>query len=159
MSAISALYVEDDPIVQRTLVRVLKMMYRGTVDLSLTPVDTLEKAKSVLSTKSFDLIMSDVMLPDGTGVDLHTWVTENLVEYEGRFIFCSGGLSAELKSYIQNSGCPFLAKPITVVELKEVWDRILQVENVRKSISAPRFSSPSQDGDPPSRNPKPNLCA
>jgi DNA-binding response OmpR family regulator len=42
----------------------------STSDVSVTHCDTLKKARNILSSKIFDLLILDVNLPDGNGIDL-----------------------------------------------------------------------------------------
>lgn len=59
------LLVEDNPDTLRYLTLILRR--RGH---AVTPVDTLSSALRTLSEEDFDLILSDIELPDGTGLDL-----------------------------------------------------------------------------------------
>lgn len=59
------LLLEDDA----DLGRGIKMAL-STSDVSVTLCDTLKKARNILSSKIFDLLILDVNLPDGNGIDL-----------------------------------------------------------------------------------------
>ncbi len=59
------LLLEDDA----DLGRGIKMAL-STSDVSVTLCDTLEKARNILDSKIFDLLILDVNLPDGNGIDL-----------------------------------------------------------------------------------------
>lgn len=59
------LLLEDDA----DLGRGIKMAL-STSDVSVTHCDTLKKARNILSSKIFDLLILDVNLPDGNGIDL-----------------------------------------------------------------------------------------
>ncbi len=65
------LHVEDDPIIY-DMVRVL---LRGQVDLVLAP--SLHDAKHKLQEESYDLVLLDVELTDGSGLDLIRELNEN----------------------------------------------------------------------------------
>ena len=45
-------------------------MALSTADVSVTLCDTLKKARNILNSKIFDLLILDVNLPDGNGIDL-----------------------------------------------------------------------------------------
>ena len=45
-------------------------MALSTADVSVTLCDTLKKARNILDSKIFDLLILDVNLPDGNGIDL-----------------------------------------------------------------------------------------
>lgn len=59
------LLLEDDA----DLGRGIKMAL-STSDVSVTLCDTLEKARNILDSKIFDLLILDVNLPDGNGIEL-----------------------------------------------------------------------------------------
>ncbi len=59
------LLVEDDPIISKTLR--MSLRYHS---FELTAVATLREAMEELAKRSFALIMLDVCLPDGSGIDL-----------------------------------------------------------------------------------------
>jgi DNA-binding response OmpR family regulator len=59
------LLVEDDPIIARTLA--MSLRYEG---FELTVASTAAEAGRVLGERRFDLVMFDVGLPDGNGIDL-----------------------------------------------------------------------------------------
>ena len=117
------LLVEDDTTVRMTIQRVL----RG-LGLSVDTACGVEEAKTKILRGNFSVIISDVMLEDGTGVDLHKWVLSVAPDLRDRFIFCSGGLSNDLQDYIDNSGCPFFMKPLNVKELLKIWRKIIEDE-------------------------------
>lgn len=64
-SAISVLLVEDDPMIARTLSMGLR--YEGFV---LNHADSIAAAMQVLTQQVFELILLDVGLPDGDGINL-----------------------------------------------------------------------------------------
>lgn len=101
------LLVEDNPLVREATKRVLE---RGS--MKVTAVCCIEDAKEALSQYAFAAIVSDVRMPNGTGVDLHEWVAEHHPSLLSKFFFYSGGMSEELESYIIESGCPVFRKPI-----------------------------------------------
>jgi DNA-binding response OmpR family regulator len=59
------LLVEDDPMIARTLT--LSLRYHG---FELTVATTVRDALKQVTTRSFNLILLDVGLPDGSGIDL-----------------------------------------------------------------------------------------
>jgi DNA-binding NtrC family response regulator len=101
------LLVDDDALVRESLKRVL-----GQRGIKVTTVCCVEDAKEALSRYIFSAVVSDVRMLDGTGVELHEWVSEHRQYLMNRFIFCSGGMSPELEGYIIQSGCRLFKKPI-----------------------------------------------
>lgn len=66
------LLVEDDPMIAKTLV--MSLRYQG-FDLAVAP--TLQQADALLAERSFRLLLLDLGLPDGSGLDLCRRVREH----------------------------------------------------------------------------------
>ena len=79
----------------------------------VTVANGVQEAKSVIqSGQCFDLILSDVMMGDGTGVDLHVWLRETQPDLAKKVIFLTGGVYHEpTKEYIDASGIEVIIKP------------------------------------------------
>jgi DNA-binding response OmpR family regulator len=60
-----ALLVEDDPVISRTLI--MSLRYEG---FALTLASNIAEASAMLDEKIFDMVVFDVGLPDGNGIDL-----------------------------------------------------------------------------------------
>ena len=107
------LYVEDEPNVAKAVNRLLQreghqMEWR----------DSVSAAKDSLSNgESFDLVLCDMMLGDGTGVDLHRWLRETGNPAATRMVFVTGGYPPSLASYILGSGVPVFDKPFDLDEV------------------------------------------
>jgi len=106
------LIVEDEPVLRSTFTRILK-----SLGLTVTAVGSVTEAKKAFQGGVFSLVMSDMMLPDGTGRDFHSWVTENFPDHHHRFFFCSGSMSADLREYVDSNDCKLLAKPLDLSAL------------------------------------------
>ena len=63
--AFQVLFVEDDPMIARSLAMGLR--YHG---LELTAASTVQEGLALLDGRAFDLLMLDVGLPDGSGIEL-----------------------------------------------------------------------------------------
>lgn len=151
MKRFSVLFVEDDPTVRSSIARAIRCKCRSDgLQIDLVLADGVREAKRLLEGRSFSLILSDVMMLDGNGVDLHRWVSVNHPEYDGRFIFCSGYMEDELKEYIRRSKIPFLSKPFGTEEALEVFKGTLRALDDRIRESTPARPASSDDG-PPSR--------
>jgi DNA-binding response OmpR family regulator len=65
------LHVEDDPIQQMIVTSLLK----GIADI--TQAETLEKATALINDSTYELILLDLTLPDGSGLDLLNTLSDN----------------------------------------------------------------------------------
>ena len=66
------LLVEDDPIICLRLQRLLARMHSAPV--RTTTADSLQAARGILETDDFGLVLVDIGLPDGSGIDLIGWL-------------------------------------------------------------------------------------
>ena len=66
------LLVEDDPIICLRLQRLLARMHSAPV--RTTTADSLQSARGILETDDFGLVLVDIGLPDGSGIDLIGWL-------------------------------------------------------------------------------------
>ena len=64
-SSVRVLVVDDDEVLRRSLARALRKS-----DLDVTEADCGSKATGELERAAFDVVLSDVHMPDGTGLDL-----------------------------------------------------------------------------------------
>jgi len=152
MKRFSVLLVEDDPTVRSSLARAIRCRCRSEgLQIDLVLAEGVTEAKEILASRQVSLILSDMMMLDGTGVDLHIWVSENHPEYVGRFIFCSGYMEDGLLQYVRSVGIPFISKPFGSDEILGVFRSTLKAldDKLRKSIPARPTSSddgPSSSG-------------
>jgi len=67
----SLLIVDDEPCILSTLQAVL------TSEFDVVPANCATAAKSILSRRPFDLILTDLRMPDQSGIELLEWVREH----------------------------------------------------------------------------------
>ena len=82
----------------------------------------------------FDAIVSDVMMPNMTGIELFEELQRMVPDQAQRLVFLSGGaFTAQTRERLDQLGAPQLEKPVTAKEL-----RACLVKIVRDADSAPR---------------------
>jgi DNA-binding response OmpR family regulator len=100
-------------------VNIRKAMRKLLADHDIEEATNVAEAKGQLTNGSaFDLVISDVMMPGGTGVDLHRWLVERDDAMAGRLIFVTGGMRDDAREYIDRCGAPVVDKPFSISELK-----------------------------------------
>ena len=127
---INILLVEDDPLVRDAAKRTLERN-----EVKVTAVCCIADAKEALSRYHFVAVVSDVRMPNGTGVDLHKWVIDQCPYLLGRFFFCSGGMPSDLGVYIDRSGCRLFRKPID-------WNALVEALHELRSPTSPKLVAP-----------------
>jgi CheY-like chemotaxis protein len=99
--------VDDEPLIGQLLRRVL------SPDHDVVYVATVREALERLSSERFDLVLSDLMMPDLTGMDLHAKLQEQMPEQACKMIFLSGGIFTEAaERFLARVPNLCLAKPV-----------------------------------------------
>ena len=109
------LLIDDNPIVARSLQRLLRTQHDVVVELKGKAVlDRLQRGEF------FDVIVSDLMMPEMTGIELYEKVTEIDSAMASRIIFMTGGaFGSKEENFLKQ--LPFhLSKPIDISELREL---------------------------------------
>lgn len=108
------LHVEDEPAIAAGVARALAK------HATVVSVDTVDEAITRLRAgESFDLIISDYDLRDGTADALVAWIDKHAPAMKARMFFLSGNAAAE------SFGVPVLAKPARTPELRAMVARFL----------------------------------
>jgi two-component system KDP operon response regulator KdpE len=122
---VSILVVEDEA-PNRALVRAV--LARSTDDrivhAQLLEAPTLERAREVLATNPVDLVLLDVRLPDGNGLDLATELLGNATRPRV-MVLSASVLPNERDAAIRAGADAFLAKPYRPAELLEGVGRLI----------------------------------
>jgi len=107
------LVVDDDALLRRALGRML----RGH---EVVPAASISEAFGILEEdRAFDLILCDLMMPDGLGSELYGWAVGRWPETASAFRFMTGGVFlSELVAFAKKHEDLILAKPFRRSELK-----------------------------------------
>ena len=110
------LVVDDDEQLLKAVGRILKrdnevvLRSSGTAALDLLATDD-----------QFDLILCDVMMPDYTGVDLHTKLQEDHPTVAGRMLFMTGGaFTSGTVAFLEQPTTRWIEKPVEPTELRRL---------------------------------------
>jgi len=128
---LSLLVVEDEYALARLWATELDRLVEATL------AHTIEEARTKLSGRAFDVILLDLHLPDGNGLDLLHEVTAR--GDETAVIILTG--NADLNSAIQAlrlGAYDYLIKPCRIVELEQHLERIARQQRLRDENRALR---------------------
>ena len=115
------LVVDDDEAVGRAVVRTL----RSRVDAELMP--GVEAARQRLRERHFDLVLSDLQMPDGGGRRLYEELLASSPEIAARVVFFSGGSPAPADAaFIARERIPLLTQPLRVDELFALAEKVAE---------------------------------
>ena len=114
--------VDDEPLVAQTIERLLRRDYDVTI--ARCGRDAIEHiARGV----RFDAIVSDVMMPNMTGIELIEELQRVAPDQAERMIFLSGGaFTAQTRERLDQLGAPQLEKPVTAKELRACLTQIVR---------------------------------
>lgn len=111
------LIVEDEPHLRDLQRRILHRIHAETLLAS-----NVTEARALLEEHHIELIISDVKMPGGSGLELYRWVEENLPELLGRFLFVTGDTSdPDVLDLSEQEPDMFVRKPF---EIAEYLDRV-----------------------------------
>jgi CheY-like chemotaxis protein len=117
--AANILVIDDEPQVAAGLKRTLR---RHRVTLA----NSGEDAKRLVAEHSFDVIISDVMMPGFSGLDLYLELHDQQSPLTARFIFVTGGVhGSKAQRFLVSVPNQRLDKPVDALELEQAIARVL----------------------------------
>ena len=96
----------------------------------------MAQAQSVFLNEKIDLLLCDIEMPQGSGLDLFEWVKAYYPQTECIFVTCHDEYSY-LRSAMQLGSCDYILKPVDYDQLRETLREIVQ-RIARRERSAPR---------------------
>jgi CheY-like chemotaxis protein len=118
------LVIDDEPSLAQGLARLLRRD-GYTVDT----VDNGRLALDQLQERTYDLILSDLRMPELDGPGLYRALAQQYPHLLRRFIFLTGDtLSPETLAFFAQHGVPRLTKPFTVAEVRRAIQQALHAE-------------------------------
>ena len=117
-----ALVVEDEPSVLDLVVALLEEV-GWSVDVAGGGREALER----VARRTYDLIISDVRMPDGDGQELYAGVRERAPALARRFIFITGDTAnVEAWGSLEGTGVPVIEKPFSAAVFLEAVARVMK---------------------------------
>lgn len=109
---IRVLIVDDDDGLRHSLRRILR-------DQRVVEADSLEAAQELLAfDRGFDVILCDIGLGAASGLELHSWLSEQAPDLAQRVVFLTGGVQDKNdRAYLERVGNPTLTKPFEIDQL------------------------------------------
>jgi len=112
--------VDDEPMVAQTIERLLRRDY----DITIAQCGQ-EAIEHITRGVRFDAIVSDVMMPNMTGIELMEELRRVVPDQADRLIFLSGGaFTAQTREQLDLLGVAQLEKPVTAKQLRACVSRV-----------------------------------
>ena len=127
------LVVDDEPLI-------LRMMMHALRDHDVVGVTSATDALVQCVSRSFDVVLCDLMMPGMTGMQLYDRLRETNPGSEGRVVFMTGGtLLPDVQSFLATTPNPCLEKPIPIKRLRAcVDDRVRRAREPHRPGTAGR---------------------
>jgi DNA-binding response OmpR family regulator len=110
------LIVDDEP----GIVDILQEVLSGS-GYRIETANNGAKALNRIATQDYDLIISDLCMPEMSGEKLHAALRENYPHMLNRIIFVTGDtVSAGSRSFLEQSGARWLSKPFNITEIERL---------------------------------------
>jgi PAS domain S-box-containing protein len=112
------LIVEDQVALARTLAQALRDRYDVTLAATVREAVAAAEANDAL-----DVILCDMVLPDGTGADIHARVTARTPSLGARFVFMTGGaFLPHLADFLEHMPNARIDKPFALPTLEDLLE-------------------------------------
>jgi len=107
------LVIDDD----ESILFVIKKAIGGE-PFELEMANSARKAVMLLARGDYDLILSDVRMPEFDGKQLFRFLDEHMPKYRNRIIFLTGDTgNPETMQFLETNRTPYLSKPLDMPEL------------------------------------------
>lgn len=114
------LVVDDESDVREMITELI-----GSLGCNVISAGDASQAMAILAQDSFDVIVSDLRMPDMNGREFFSTSSELYPEYADRFIFVSGDTAGEsANGHMDELGDRLLHKPFSLREIAEMIERV-----------------------------------
>ncbi len=116
-----ALVVDDEPDIRDLLSITL-----GRMDLAVETAGDVQSATKLLAGERFDLVLTDMRLPDGDGLSLVEWVQNHRPGLPIAVITAHGNVEAAVRA-LKLGAFDFISKPLDLVALRKLITATLKL--------------------------------
>jgi two-component system, NtrC family, response regulator PilR len=141
MPKATVLVVDDEPDLCELLSITLQRM-----DLSPQTANTVSAAQRLLKTERFDLCLTDMQLPDGDGLELVKWMTQNTPSVPVAVITAHGNMETAVRA-LKLGAFDFVSKPLDLLGLRKLVASAIKLSGANDSdtsVFGPRLLGRSQ---------------
>ncbi|MUV13830.1 sigma-54-dependent transcriptional regulator [Noviluteimonas gilva] len=133
----SALIVDDERDIRELLVLTL-----GRMGLRTETASSLNEARALLAAHRFDLCLTDMRLPDGSGIDLIAEISAQYPHTPVAMITAFGNMEAAVEA-LKAGAFDFVSKPVDLAVLRGLVKHALDLP--QKGARRPAGSAPASD--------------
>jgi len=123
MGRAQALIIDDEPDICELLAVTLERM-----DIQTVSAGDVASAKQLLSSKPFDICLTDMRLPDGDGLELVEWMQSHANGVPVAVITAHGNVETAVQA-LKLGAFDFISKPVDLNHLRNVVENAIKVDS------------------------------
>lgn len=100
---------------------------------TISKADSMKRAQQFLQSQKVDLMISDIEMPGGSGLELIRWVRDNYPDIQCIFYTCHAEFSY-CQEAIRMGAADYVLKPIPYGELEAIIDRTLKQVKANREV-------------------------
>lgn len=126
------LIVDDEP-------DILELLSMTISRMKFEPISAtnIQEAKALLEVHSFQLCLTDMRLPDGSGLDLITYIQENFKNIPSVMITAYGSIDMAIEA-MKVGAFDFLSKPVELDKLRSIIKNAMSLNKQDKKPDQPK---------------------
>ncbi len=117
-----ALVIDDEPDIRELLALTLARM-----DIDSRAAENLGEARSMLAEQHFDLCLTDMRLPDGSGLEMVEYLQANFPETPTAVITAHGNMESAVQA-LKSGAFDFVSKPVDLQMLRRLVSTALKLK-------------------------------
>ena len=125
-----ALIVDDEPAIRELLQLTLERM-----DMDSTAAGTLAEAMQLMQSRPVDLCLTDMKLPDGSGLELVTYIQQHMAQVPVAVITAHGNVETAVEA-LKRGAFDFVSKPLDIADLRKLVNTALKLREHREPGAA-----------------------
>ena len=145
MSIQHVLIVDDEPDIRELLEITL-----GRMDLSTCAAGTVAEARALLDSRHFDLCLTDMRLPDGSGIELVEYIQQRRPQLPVAMITAYGSMDTAIAA-LKAGAFDFVSKPVDLKMLRDLINSALSLARTRPPTNGDTADSRLLGEAPPMR--------
>lgn len=132
---LSAILVDDEVVAVNAVKRLVS--WKDFDIENVYAANSMEQAKVIFENHHIDLMLCDIEMPQGSGLDLLEWVKNNFAKVQCIFLTCHPEFSY-IKRAMQLGSSDYILKPIDYDELNLVMKKV--VDEIKKNKELEKLS-------------------
>ncbi len=126
----TVLIIDDEPDIRELLEITL-----GRMKLATDAAENVQDAKALLAENSYDLCLTDMNLPDGSGLEIVSLIGEQFPQTPVAMITAHGSMDSAIEA-LKSGAFDYVQKPVDLDQLRSLVETALKLEPTNHRASA-----------------------